>query len=306
MTRPPDLSTEQMMRLLSSIVNDATCNETCLQAVPDDATQLKELCTILFAIRQFAFGLANGDLHQVSQERGFTMGALKSLNAHLRHLTWNLQCITEGSQVDIAPYMGDFSSVFNELSEEVHKKFLELRTLTEKYKNLAYLDALTALPNRRAFMNAALREVQICLRANRPSCLIMLDIDHFKHINDTYGHDVGDEVLKALALRFKETLRAEDLCSRFGGEEFLVLLRESTPEESQKAAERLRKACADAPFVTSQHEIMVTASLGFTQMTPHSAQSPISALAILEQAIQRADKALYIAKNAGRNRVHRG
>lgn len=181
---------------------------------------------------------------------------------------------------------------------------LDLCKLLLKYKDLAYMDALTSLPNRRAFTDAAIREVQMSLRTHRPSCLVMADADHFKKINDTFGHEAGDSVLQGLARRFQDVLRVEDLCSRYGGEEFLVLLRESTLEEGEKAAERLRQACENTPFTTSEHTIWVTASFGVTQMTPVSYGAPQGAQAILDQAIQRADKALYIAKNAGRNKVY--
>jgi two-component system cell cycle response regulator len=131
----------------------------------------------------------------------------------------------------------------------------------------------------------------------RPLSVLIADIDRFKQINDTYGHDAGDDILREFANRVRSTVRGADLACRFGGEEFVVVMPDTSPEVAAIVAERLRAVVETAPFLvkSSGQELNVTASFGISSRTP-SIVTP-------GHLMKQADLALYEAKNAGRNRV---
>lgn len=161
--------------------------------------------------------------------------------------------------------------------------------------SMALTDPLTGLYNRR-YMEVHLQKLLGKNdEAKKHLCVLLLDIDHFKKINDTYGHGVGDEVLKTIAFRLKDSTRSFDLVARLGGEEFVVILPDTNEEMSHFVSERLRRAIGDRPIKCSapDGEIIVTTSIGgaFIEPGDHTVQS----------VIDRADKALYAAKEGGRN-----
>jgi len=172
---------------------------------------------------------------------------------------------------------------------------IENARLFGKVEQLAITDSLTGLHNRRHFLELAEHEFQRARRYQRPLSVVMLDIDHFKRVNDTYGHATGDQVLRAVAARCRETLRAIDFMGRVGGEEFILLLPENGLEGARRAAERLRQRVAETPIETERGTVSVTISLGVASLT---ADCPD-----LKTLLERVDAALYAAKNAGRNRV---
>lgn len=159
---------------------------------------------------------------------------------------------------------------------------------------LATTDPLTGLANRRKFMEAAAEEVERIRRYARPLCLLMLDIDHFKVINDTYGHDAGDEALRVFSNTVQANLRDTDLAGRLGGEEFAVLLVETDITGALDLANRLRQAVADIQMVVNDKEIRFTVSIGVSGFQPDDG---------VERLLHRADLALYEAKGRGRNQV---
>ncbi|SFX54267.1 sensor domain-containing diguanylate cyclase [Marinospirillum alkaliphilum] len=163
----------------------------------------------------------------------------------------------------------------------------------EALSHLARTDSLTNLPNRRYFMERLHEELHRCRRLKEPASVIMFDIDHFKRVNDTWGHAVGDEVLQELAQRTQDSLRVTDLAGRLGGEEFALLLPGSDEQGAQVFAERLRRSIADEPFNTAAGPLGITISLGISRLLP---SDPIP-----DEPLQRADVALYQAKAAGRN-----
>ena len=160
----------------------------------------------------------------------------------------------------------------------------------------AHIDSLTGIPNRRWLEYAFQRERQHCLNRNVPLSMIMLDVDHFKIYNDTYGHLAGDLVLQFAAVLLREQLRPHDSMARFGGEEFVVLLPEQSLTEASQVAERLRHCLASLKQLPKIQPALscVTISLGVAQLT---ADDELSSL------LNKADKALYEAKQQGRNRV---
>lgn len=159
---------------------------------------------------------------------------------------------------------------------------------------LATRDALTGLDNRHQFKVHLEHHMQRAVRYNRPVSLLIVDADHFKRINDTYGHDVGDMVLVHLARLLESCCRSSELCSRWGGEEFALLLPEGDRDASVKLAERIRETVATTPLRAQDHTIELTVSIGGTEMqTSDDADS----------FFRRADQQLLRAKEAGRNRA---
>jgi diguanylate cyclase (GGDEF)-like protein/PAS domain S-box-containing protein len=169
----------------------------------------------------------------------------------------------------------------------------EWRQAERELRRLAQEDMLTGIANRRAFSTEAERALHAAERSGLPLTLLLLDLDHFKRINDTHGHNVGDEVLRELAQRMLQVLRKSDLAGRWGGEEFSALL-QGEAEAARTVAERLREAVAGRPFDTGAGPLAVTLSGGC------AAWRPGDTLAAL---VARADAALYAAKAQGRNQV---
>jgi len=169
------------------------------------------------------------------------------------------------------------------------------RTLENELRRLATTDPLTGASNRRSFMNQATQEFSRGHRYDNPMTMLTLDIDHFKKINDTFGHMVGDEILKILVATCKDTLRATDIFARMGGEEFSAILPQTDIKAARLTSERLRKAVEDHCLATEGGEVCYTISIGLSQLTPEDVS--------IEDIMRRADDALYKAKNSGRNRV---
>ncbi len=172
-----------------------------------------------------------------------------------------------------------------------------LRSSVEHTIELAVTDGLTGLNNRRYLDNHLKLLFDRATARGRSLSVCLTDIDRFKSINDTYGHDAGDEVLKELAARIRSTVRGADLACRYGGEEFVVVMPDTSLEMATTIAERLRGAIEGKPFhlQASGLDLHVTASLGISSLSP-SVENPA-------QLMKAADQALYEAKNAGRNRV---
>jgi diguanylate cyclase (GGDEF)-like protein len=163
--------------------------------------------------------------------------------------------------------------------------------------HLATTDGLTGLNNHRVFQERLNEEIERARRYRKNLSLLMVDIDHFKSFNDTYGHQAGDEVLRAIASIIKENLRCTDFAARYGGEEFVVILTETDCDQAQVAAERLRQTILEYPFrLESGEHARLAVSVGYA-CYPKAADTK----ALL---IKRADEALYSAKEAGRNRVY--
>ena len=174
-----------------------------------------------------------------------------------------------------------------------------LRRQRDRLKVLAERDPLTSLPNRRAMAATLPRRIDEAKAQGRSIAVIFVDIDRFKSINDSQGHDVGDEVLIEVARRLASMLRGGDLASRHGGEEFVLMLPGASAAQAMGLGERLRCAIADASVQTRQGPLPVTASFGVGVLQPDDPGGTAGAAAL----IARADAAMYRAKQAGRNRV---
>ena len=175
-----------------------------------------------------------------------------------------------------------------------YEKRLAAESAAENLSKLAITDALTRIMNRRGITVALLDAMAQSERYSAPLCVAMADIDHFKPVNDTYGHKAGDQVLTEIAGIFSDTLRMPDKVGRYGGEEFLIILPHTTLAGGRKIAERLRAAVSRWQFGIDGKKLKLTVSLGITQARKGED---------LEQLLARVDQALYAAKNSGRNLV---
>jgi diguanylate cyclase (GGDEF)-like protein len=170
----------------------------------------------------------------------------------------------------------------------------QLRVQAEAFERQAREDALTGLANRRAFDETVSREFRRARRTGTPLCLAMLDIDHFKRINDSFSHAAGDEVIVRLAQLMRGQCRDIDVLARWGGEEFALLMPQTRLEDAARVCERLREAFAQEPFDNLQAGLRITVSIGLASE---------EGLESHEALLVRADAALYRAKRGGRNQV---
>lgn len=185
--------------------------------------------------------------------------------------------------------------------QEMENKLADLEKRTEYYRNKwlkeiarADMDALTSLPNRGAYDKRFNEEFKRWLRNPDPLCVAVIDVDHFKKINDLYGHSVGDKTLQIVAKTLRQSLRETDFLARYGGEEFVCLMLNTDAKEMMVPLEKLRKAISSIPFKVKNDRLNITVSVGVTMLL---------ATDNVHTAFDRADKALYEAKHSGRNRI---
>jgi diguanylate cyclase (GGDEF)-like protein len=172
----------------------------------------------------------------------------------------------------------------------------QLLKAREDLRDQATRDSLTRLWNRSSILTELARELARAARESRPLGVVIVDLDHFKHINDTYGHLAGDAVLREAARRMQNSIRQYDSIGRYGGEEFLILFPGCSEADSYAQAERLRRQLALTEMPVNDSSVRVTASFGVTVALPGEIWTE-------EELIRTADEALYIAKKSGRNRV---
>jgi diguanylate cyclase (GGDEF)-like protein len=180
-----------------------------------------------------------------------------------------------------------------------HRLARIIRELEEKKKALAELattDSLTKLKNRRSFYAQAEQNLTACRRYGKDMSLLLLDIDHFKKVNDSLGHHVGDEVLVKVATRLASMVRGVDTVARFGGEEFAVLLPETNRLGAAVLGERIRAAVEREQIAVDGRNIPVTVSIGIATLAAEEVES-------IDQLLNIADRRMYLAKNGGRNRI---
>ena len=187
------------------------------------------------------------------------------------------------------------------VSNILQKRFIadQQEELTRKNRELEYLvfhDPMTHLYNRRRFEELLRNEIAIIRRYPHDSCIIILDIDNFKRVNDNYGHPAGDMVIRQIAAVLKENVRETDVVSRWGGEEFLILLPNTSLADGRLTAEKLKKIIGNMEFSIKEKTVYITASFGVTGLRGDRKDS-------LEMAYKDADNALYLAKERGKNRV---
>ncbi|RYG98158.1 MAG: GGDEF domain-containing protein [Alphaproteobacteria bacterium] len=210
--------------------------------------------------------------------------------------------------MDYAAGISVFIVIISYYTREISKRLLEgirlqranallaerLHVALQKVALDAATDALTGQGNRRALDELLKQQAELYTSSGKPFSILMLDIDFFKSINDRFGHMIGDDVLRAFAQRVREYLRPGDVCARFGGEEFVVVLPRTTLEDAREVAERLRLGVAQSALLQTP-ALHVTVSIGIASLLPGQTVGDLLATA---------DAAVYAAKNAGRNQVH--
>lgn len=185
------------------------------------------------------------------------------------------------------------------LQQRVEQQQRELETRNQELQQLAQQDSLTGAYNRKFFENAVAREVATCCDLGKTIAFIFVDVDKFKSINDTYGHQFGDTVLKQIARILQSSIRSTEVLARYGGEEFVILVGDTTEKGLEKMAERLRAAIERHEFFFRGERVQVTASFGAAIGLPERDESSIG-----ETLISAADAAMYQSKRNGRNQVH--
>ncbi len=190
--------------------------------------------------------------------------------------------------------IGDLAAQLSVVRLGLRAQKIALREMLAQVEKMATHDELTGLPNRRQVLDLLAHEERRSHRKNHPPCVAVIDIDHFKRVNDTKGHQAGDETLRQFARIMLETLRTGDVLARWGGEEFLLLLPDTPLDEAVQVMQRLRERCAAPGQWGEWHHLQVSFSAGIAALQPDETT---------QSAIARADAALYAAKHAGRNQV---
>ncbi|MFA3791633.1 diguanylate cyclase [Aliiglaciecola sp. SL4] len=183
--------------------------------------------------------------------------------------------------------------VYDVTDEALNKKGIE--SLNQQLQQISRVDGLTGVFNRRYWEEQFSLEHKRIVRNGFPASVLMLDIDHFKKVNDTYGHPAGDYIIKTLAKVVQQSIRETDLAGRYGGEEFVVLLPETNAENSMIVAERIRSGCEDLLPLYEGNEIPFTVSIGIAEFSVTYQDHMVW--------LEKADQALYRSKKGGRNRV---
>lgn len=179
---------------------------------------------------------------------------------------------------------------------KVHLRLRRMLKEREKFKRLSLIDQLTRIPNRRYLFQELKKYFKRHKEEKKPLALLMIDVDDFKKVNDTYGHEAGDEILKKVANIISRSVRKFDLVGRYGGEEFIVVLPDADIEKAVEIAERIRKNVESQTFMIDSNEIKVTVSLGVAELLKDNPRS-------VNDLIKIADMRMYRAKVSGKNRV---
>jgi diguanylate cyclase (GGDEF)-like protein len=299
---------------------------------------LREIHHDLKTLREVVYAFAEGDLSPEISIRGIIPGCLKTLQAHLRHMIWQVQMVEQGDFTQQIQFMGEFSAAFNHMVSrmditlnELKAKETDLRTLAEslrkeinlrntavealqesesRFKYLASHDPLTGAMNRRSFMERAEFELKSALARNIPCGMVMMDIDHFKEFNDTWGHQAGDEALRHVVSIIASMLRKDDFLGRYGGEEFIFFFSHADKKTGIAIAERVREAISGNPVRLGTGAVPISASFGVVPAADAGQdweipEAPVkdSGDKLLGTLIRYADLALYRAKQNGRNQV---
>ena len=274
-------------------------------------------------IREVVFAFSSGNFSPSITTRGIIPGCLKSLQAHLRHLIWQVQMVEKGDFSQVVRFMGEFSDAINSMTRRLSLSLAKLQEKEEtlldtnnklrreveqieilkaseaRFKFLASHDPLTGILNRRAFSEMAEVELANALDLCVPCCMAMMDIDHFKDFNDTYGHPAGDEALRHVVKTMELGLRKNDFMGRYGGEEFILFFYGADEKTGYKVVERLRRNLAETPVQLQSGPVKVCASFGMVGSVREDPEEK----GYIQRLINDADTALYAAKMAGRNKV---
>ncbi len=288
-SRPLDV---RVLGELEVRLRDVIHRQTSLKHELDDAqTRLKEMLKT-FVDRLGEFADSTGDYHTRIEESAGRIAAARDI-AELTDVIADVMRETRAVQESTQRSRGEIEEL-RQQANQANAEIARLQAELEQTSELIRHDPLTGMLNRKGLDEALSREAAFAQRRGTPLCLGLLDVDNFKQINDTHGHQTGDEALQHLASVIRENVRPQDSVGRYGGEEFVVLLPDTTLDSAAAALVRLQRALTKRFFLARQQKLLITFSAGVAQL--RSDEQP-------EHAVDRADKAMYIAKRSGKNRV---
>jgi diguanylate cyclase len=247
---------------------------------------------ITFIDRLSAVAITTGDFHQKIDGYSQKISQAQDIN-ELNKILDDVMRDTRIAQTEALRSRDEMIGARREV-QEAESRIHELEVKLEQMSELIREDQLTGSLNRRGLDDVLEREIARAERRESPLCIAMLDLDDFKRLNDTYGHTAGDEALVHLVRVIKDTLRTMDVIARFGGEEFLIVLPDTTLEDASQTITRVQRELTKRIFMHNHERLLITFSAGIALRGPDEDQSAI---------IKRADDALYQAKRAGKNRV---
>lgn len=252
---------------------------------------VKHISAEFQAISKAARDLSQGDLEGEIQAQSPPAQSLKAFQATARHLLWQTDQMAKGDFSQKVDFLGDFSDSFNAMISQLRENRSKIEEQLAELERLAVTDSLTQTKNRRYFVDTVEEELKRLRRYRQTLSIIILDVDHFKNVNDTHGHSAGDKALKAISDCCTAQLREVDVFARIGGEEFAVIMPATDLEEATTTAGRLRSEIEELKILD---KFSVTASFGVAQANDEDS---------VDTLFGRADHALYRAKRRGRNRV---
>jgi diguanylate cyclase (GGDEF)-like protein len=285
---------------------------------------LGELHEEIKTLREIVYAFSAGDFSPVITIRGIIPGCLKALQAHLRHMIWQVQMVEQGDFTQQIQFMGEFSTAFNKMVRQLDYTLSALKKKEEafmklqregyiheplgqayhdtapRFEYLASHDPLTGVLNRRSFIERAALELKDAAALATPCCIVLMDIDHFKILNDTYGHSAGDDALRHTVQVISVILRKNDFMGRYGGEEFIFLFNGSDRDMGMAIAERMREALIANPLVMKTGPVALSASFGVAMLVD---EGDWEEKGYVQHLINNADIALDQAKKNGRNKV---
>jgi len=261
---------EKYLEHILKLLQDNTVPE--LQGELAEDPLVSQIHNELKTIREVVLAFSSGDFSPVITIRGIIPDCLKAIQANLYNL--------------------------GKLRREVEHMEI-LKKSEARFKFLADHDSLTGILNRRSFIEMAEVEFANAIERNVPCCLAMMDIDHFKVFNDTYGHPAGDKALRHVAKTIEAGLRKDDFVGRYGGEEFILFFYNADKEAGPRVLERLRKNIAETPVILEEGPVPIYASFGVVERSMVN----LKEADYIQKLIIAADTALYAAKKAGRNMV---
>lgn len=273
-------------------LKDVIIKQGTLKKHLNEARERLKAMLATFIDRLADFAASTGDYHDKIERCADKVGKARDI-AELSDVLDEVMRETRNMQLS-AQRSRDELNEMRQRANEAEQEIVRLRAELDTASELIRMDALTGALNRKGMDEALNREVAHARRKGGALCVALLDIDNFKKLNDSLGHDAGDKALQHLAQVVRETLRPQDVLARYGGEEFVVLLPETHLEDGVHAMQRVQRELTKRFFLHNNEKLLITFSCGIAELGAE--ETP-------EVAIQRADKAMYLAKRAGKNRV---
>ncbi|MGI6105992.1 MAG: diguanylate cyclase [Raoultibacter sp.] len=284
-----ELSNDQLIDLFSRLLNDPKFSTSeDIELACKENPKLESAIEALLELRKVSCALSRGKIDEKVIGRGYILSCIKALQANLNHMAWQLEQVSKGDFSQRIDYLGNFSDSFNAMCQRLEGQ-------SQALNELARQDGLTKLANRQ-YLNEYMADLFEGNRfAGTDLSIMLFDLDYFKRINDTYGHEAGDIVLQNIAQELKTAFRTSDFIARYGGEEFVVILPGINLEQAKVIAGRALDYIRNTPIrVNGDLEISITTSVGISEKVEADTKP--------EDVLRRSDMALYKAKLSGRDR----